>query len=126
MHLGFFKDFKEADTVLLSASRGEVVALSRQLEAFAGSSAASLPIEATPIPGHPAQLVAIRESEASPKAFCWLCGPAEIRDISSKLNVLGRANPGHQYFDLVGSEAQLMVSVGEYGNLLRRLDGERA
>lgn len=113
--LGFFEQFKGADTVLLSTDSAGVRELARELEQFAASETAALRIPVMPIPGHEADLVAVREVHADGSArFRWLCGPSEVSDIVQKLNSLANSKQGHQYFELVGSKVQLMVSVGEY------------
>jgi hypothetical protein len=114
--LGFFEHFKGADTLLLSATAQEVANLAKQLQGFASSPQPSLQIEAAAIPGHPAQLTAVREPRAAGdgREFRWLCGPAEVAEVSSKLNTLAGVGAGHQYFALHGSGVQLLVSIGEY------------
>jgi hypothetical protein len=113
--LGFFEQFKGADTVLLAPTPQEVAALAHQLQQFAQSSATSLQIDAEPIPEHVTHLTVVRELEtpAHPSGFRWLCGPAQALDIAGKLTALAAASSGHQYFELLGSRVQLLISVGE-------------
>lgn len=114
--LGFFRQFKGADTVLLSISQDEARDLARELQNFAASSMPAMPIVANSVPGHETKLEAVREAQpaAGTSAFHWLCGPRQVGDILSKMTSLANASEGHQYFELLGSEVQLMVSVGEY------------
>ena len=114
--LGFFEQFKGADTVLLSTNQGELLEMAERLERFASSRVLFLEIEAVPISGHEAHLVAVRESHApaNQRQFHWLCGPRDIPEILEKLRHLAKSTRGHQYFDLLGTNAQLLVSVGEY------------
>lgn len=116
--IGFFEDFKGADTVLLSISAAQAQALADQLRRFATSDQLSMRIVANVIPAHEVQLVAIREARAAQDdgGFHWLCGPAEVRGISSKLESLANSAHGaHHYFELLGTEVRLLVSIGEYG-----------
>ena len=114
--LGFFKDFKGADTVLLSTTAEGAADLAKQLQRFASSSMASLKIEAAEVPEHFTQLFAVREAQAltTGSGFRWLCGPKQIAQIEGKLNALANASSGHQYFELLDSRVQLLVSIGEY------------
>ncbi len=114
--LGFFKQFKGADTVLLSVSADEARNLAKELQYFAASNLAAMPIAANAVPGHETQLEAVRDARSAEgiSAFRWLCGPTEVGDILAKLSSLESAPEGHQYFELLASEVQLMISVGEY------------
>ena len=127
--LGFFEDFKGSDAVLLSGSGGDIRDLAQRLRDFASSSNAALPIHdiASVSPEHPARLFTVRSPLTSPAAnqltFHWSCSPSEIEAVSSKLLALVEGPSGHQYFDLVGSDVQLIISVGEYDALWSRRDG---
>ena len=112
--LGFFDDFKGADTVLLAVTGQEAGELANQLQLFASSSRTSTEIVAEQIPGHEAKLVAVSSPNAETSGFRWLCGRSEIADIAAKLTALASAVNGHQYFDLLGSEVRLIIAVGEY------------
>ena len=113
--IGFFEQFKGADTVLVSTTAEDAAALAVELERFAQSQAAAVEVSAAPVPGHEAKLMAVREPRASSdREFRWLCGRFEVPQIIAKLKSLATAGAGHQYFELCGSPVQLMVSVGEY------------
>jgi len=117
MQLGFFPDFKGQDSLLLDGTSKDVAFLSAQLKEFVSSSLPRFPVHAfaNVSQQHPAELFAIRSAAASAPGFCWLCSPGELPAIQSKLATLAESKAGHQYFALAGSNAQLVVSVGEYG-----------
>jgi len=119
MQLGFFPDFKGRDSVLLEGTSKDVAFLSEQLGEFVSSNLSQFPVHALANVSqqHPARLFAIRSAAASAPGFCWLCPPTELSAIQGKLAALAESKVGHQYFDLAGSNAQLVVSVGEYGEV---------
>jgi hypothetical protein len=121
LRLGFFEDFKFADSVLLEGSAGDIELLASRLDAFASSQEGTLAIHsfASVAPNHPVQLFASRiaryRQPQGAAQFSWLCSPEELPTILGKLEPLVASGQGHQYFNLVGSSAQLVISVGEYG-----------
>jgi hypothetical protein len=121
MHLGFFKDFGWADSVFLTGSPSEIASLAERLGTFAFSGEDSMPIHNIAIVAskYPAQLYALSKTPPLPtdtSHFHWLCSPKEIESVQGKLQRLAESGSGHQYFDLLGSSAQLVVSVGEYSD----------
>jgi hypothetical protein len=116
LKLGFFPEFKGADSVLLAGDAGGVAQLSAALNSFAHSPQIQLPIHslAQVSPHHPAQLYASRSELPSAPGFHWLCAPDVLPDILGKLSALASSGKGHHYFSLVASRVQLVVSVGEY------------
>ena len=119
LQLGFFTDFKWSDSVLLTGTPSDIENLSSVLGQFIESPEQQLPIHklATIAPSHPVQLFAQRISQklVSPN-FTWLCTHESLPDIQAKLLALVHSSNGHQYFDLEGSDVQLIVSVGEYSD----------
>ena len=121
LHLGFFKDFKFRDSVLLEGSARDIEQLAEYIAAFASSHESALAIHslASVAPNHPAQLFvshsARRTSFQGVAQFSWLCSSEELPTVLGKLQPLATSRSGHQYFDLIGSTVQLIVSVGEYG-----------
>ncbi|MFN0315074.1 MAG: hypothetical protein ACKVQA_08555 [Burkholderiales bacterium] len=120
LRLGFFEDFKGADTVLLSGSVLGIRNLVGRIRAFAASSEQELPIhEFAAVSAHqPAKLFVVRTPRTSGGAgnasFAWVCPPLEIEDVLGMLSAIAERGLGHHYFDLLASEVQLIVSVGEY------------
>jgi len=116
LRLGFFPDFKSADSVLLSGSPNAMGIFVEQLGAFVTSPRTEMPIHdlALVSSAHPAQLFAVRSSSSALGGFRWLCSDAEFETIRDKLQALAGCTAGHQYFEFVSSDCQLVVSVGEY------------
>ena len=121
MNIGFFQNFKGTDSVLLECTAEEIEDISNQLETSSIKSGHKLAIHelATVSQHNPAQLFVLF-SNAQPMhhangAFYWLCAGDELMNIKDRLKFLSSTGAGHQYFALAGSSAQLIVSVGEYG-----------
>jgi hypothetical protein len=123
LRLGFFEDFRGADTVLLSGTALGIHNLVERIRRFAVSSEQELPIHefAAVSADQPARLFVVRSPRTcggvGDASFTWICPPLEVEDILGKLAALGERESGHQYFDLPGSDVQLIVSVGEYDAL---------
>ena len=126
-HLGLFRQFKGADTLLLSGSAADIWDLSARLGEFAASDAGDWPIHAMAhVPAlHAAELFVYRAAPRNASGFVWLCSPASTPTIQGKLQALASSGLGHHYFELLGSPVQLMVSVGEYSESWWRSDGAR-
>lgn len=105
MRIGFFPKFKNSDCVLLSGTALEITNLSAQL---VDSSVLKLHEVATVSIRHPVQLLASRQANRA--VATWVFSSADIE----KLGALAQTGKGHQYFELTGSTATFMVSVGEY------------
>jgi hypothetical protein len=116
--LGFFADFKGADSVLICGSSNAMAILVLRLKEFVTSPLTEIHIHdlAVVSSSHPAKLSAVRSTLTAASGFCWLCSSEETESIFGKLNALANCTSGHQYFDLLGSECQLVVSVGEYSD----------
>ncbi len=118
LRLGFFPQFKfvGSDAVLLDGAATEISLLAARLGEFAASSESELPIHDFAIVSlrHPVQLFASRTGRGAGAGFRWLCSAAEIATVQEKLEALSASAGGHQYFNLMGSPAQLIVSVSEY------------
>lgn len=121
LQLGFFPDFKGADTVLLEVSPLSIEDLANALGTLSASEDHWLSIHslATVAPDHSVQLFAVftEPTAAVPNlpGFEWKFSIGELPAIQAKLRELARSQSGHQYFALSNSVAQLIVSVGEYG-----------
>lgn len=118
MRLGYFREFKHGDIVLLSCDPKGVAALRTNL---AAAMAKMLPFAihelATVSERQPARLfvwpvrLAVRRRGDD---FIWKISDRELEDVDAKLQPLLSGRAGHQYFDLDRPGTQLMVSVGEY------------
>ena len=117
LHLGLFQRFKGTDTLLMSGTSADISDLSARIGEFAASDAAILPIhDMARVSAHnSAELFASRTPHSQATGYVWLCSPDLVPAIQGKLQALASSGPGHQYFDLLDSSVQLMVSVGEYG-----------
>ncbi len=116
LQLGLFQQFKGADTLLISGTAADVSDLSARLGAFAASDAAVFPVHGmVRVSAHnSAELFASRTPYSQATGYVWLCSPDSVSVIQGKLQALASSGSGHQYFDLLDSSVQLMVSVGEY------------
>ena len=129
LHLGFFANFNGSDSLLLEGSSLGIENLVSVLCAFMYSAEESLPIHtlASVASRHPVQLFATRVLQravvSEPPRFAWQLSSGELPNIQEKLLELAHSPSGHQYFDIVGSSAQLIVSVGEYGESWWRAHG---
>jgi hypothetical protein len=117
LRLGFFADFTDP-TLLVSGTAPAMIKLSHALEEFVGSGRAELPVHelASVSQKHPARLYVTRAPAQRSDAFCWSCSEATFQEVREMLVTLANCETGHQYFDLVGASAGLVISVGEYGD----------
>jgi hypothetical protein len=118
LRLGFFANFKGADSILLECSAPQdVVQLSALLSALQVTAEPVLPIHvfARLAPAHQVRLFATRTVDFHQPGFLWLCSPATVESIRSALKALAGRGSGHQYFELVSSPVQLIVACREYG-----------
>jgi hypothetical protein len=118
LRLGLFHQFKGADTLLLTGTAHDIADLSHRLEEFAASPDFELPLHgfAQVSASHPAQLFACRTAQPPLSGFGWPCSPELLPSVQGKLHAVASSGNRHQYFDLIGSPIQLMVSVGEYAD----------
>jgi hypothetical protein len=116
MNLGFFPAFKWTDTVLLEVEPFEIEPLSQRLNEAASSPGRVLELHHTAKVSrrHPVELYA-GHSAPKPGGHLWRCTPSEVGEISGRLEALAKGSVAHHYFELVDSEAQLLLCVGEYG-----------
>ena len=114
LHLGFFDNFKGGDKVLLSGGAADVAAVAALLERFVRSGEQSLAIHEHVLfaPRQSVPLFAVAAASTETSGYSWLCNSQTLPDIMDKLALL---DFGHQYFDLLGTTVELMVSTGEYG-----------
>jgi hypothetical protein len=94
--------------------------LVQRIREFTASSEQDLPVHelAAVSASQPAQLFVVRSSptcgDVGHACFAWVCPPLEVENVLGKLSALAERESGHHCFDLLGSEVQLIVSVGEY------------
>ena len=92
------------------------------LSAFAKSAETSLTLHdlTATVVGQHIELFAVRSPSThvgSGTSFRLLCADAFAHDTFAKLDTLSNGSPGHQYFKLLGSDARLLVSVGEFSEV---------
>ncbi|MDD5367392.1 MAG: hypothetical protein PHR30_18820 [Gallionellaceae bacterium] len=121
MRLGFFEHFQGGNTVLLEGLPSDIEQLVSTLGKLISSDEPSFPIHslASVGPEHAVQLFArcapISPGDIKPNQFVWHISSKDLPAVLAKLLELSRSPRGHQYFELFGSAAQLLVCVGEYG-----------
>ena len=103
--------------MLLEGEPEDIKYLSDYLGEFAASSEHRLSIHQLGAVSlrHPVQLFASHSAQNAGAEFCWLCSASEISTVQGMLESLSSSRIGHQYFNLVGTPVQLLISVGEYG-----------
>ena len=118
LRLGYFQNFKGADTVLFSCDSVEVAPFRGVL---AGVMARGVPYPihdlAVVSARHPARLVLCPTAarfRAVGGEFIWRLNHVEFAVVDSKLEALGQVRAAHHYFDLYDSDVRLMFSVREY------------
>src|SRR5215475_7787067 len=118
LHLGYFENFKDADTVLLSCDPLEVAPLRGVLaDVMAKGSPFAIHDLAVVPAGNPARLIlcpAAAKFRRAGDEFIWRLNHVEFASVDSKLEVLEHVRAAHQYFNLEHSDVRLMISVGEY------------
>lgn len=124
LNLRFCEDFKGSDALLLFGSTDSVRTLAQRLRDFSVSSEAVLPIHEFAV-SHPEQSIALFAVRApgtlkhnAVLCFEWPIGWVASREIIAKLEALAEVESGHQYFELLNPEVELIVSVGEYDALV--------
>jgi hypothetical protein len=114
LRIGRFTKFKGQDTALLSGDADDIASLTKQLAMVVGGSLDALLVHdlAQVSPTCELELIAARSIPGPIKKdrHYWRCDAALLDNLSSLTTV----SSGHQYFDIAGSEAVLLVSVGEY------------
>jgi hypothetical protein len=118
MRLGYFKEFKGSNMVLLSCNSVEVGSLRASISR---SMSHGFPLAMHDLAKvshrHPVRLF-LSDRAATVDAvvgdFVWRLTDNEYSDLDDKLAALEGAIAGHQYFSLPGTSAELVVSVGEY------------
>jgi hypothetical protein len=113
LHLGLFDDFKFGEQVLLSGGATDIGDLAAFLSDFvaSGSDATAIHHQAVVSPSHTAKLFAVASPDIAVDGHAWLCNPETLPEISGKLASL---SSGHHYFELLATNVELLVSVGEY------------
>ena len=114
LNLGFFENFKGGDAVVLSAPATDLAALSDLLFKFvqSGDSELALHQYASGANNLDVKLFAVSDDRIRSAGYAWLCNPCTLPEIMTRLGTL--VCSGHQYFDLVYTDVQLIVSTGEY------------
>jgi hypothetical protein len=119
MRLGYFQDFKGAETVLLAGTPDSIAELSLALANFVESGESELELHSlvSVSPPNSVRLLASSVSTtAYPGAYVWLCNASTLPSVQAALGALAADRGGHQYFELQLSQAQLMVSINEYAD----------
>src|SRR5271169_5207139 len=117
MKLGYFTRFAhDNDVVLLQCTPDGFRTLTALLGEFVRSHHEEWPVHnfAFVSGKHQVKLFASRSDSSSSSGFRWRCSHAELPSIQGILKALGASGSGHQYFDLAGCSAELIVSAGEY------------
>jgi hypothetical protein len=113
LQLGQFGNFKFGNKLLLCGDAADMSELAALLSGFVASGASEIALhpEAAISPSHPAKLFAVASPDAAVDGHAWLCTAETLPEISGKLSSL---TSGHHYFELLASNVELLVSVGEY------------
>jgi hypothetical protein len=118
LRLGYFENFKGADTVLLSCDLVEAPLLRGVLaDVMAKGVPFAIHDLAVVTARNPARLVlcpAAAPFRGVGGEFIWRLNHVEFASVDSKLEALEHVRAAHQYFDLDRSDVRLMVSIGEY------------
>jgi hypothetical protein len=118
LHLGYFKNFRGADVVLLSCDPVEVPPFRGVLaDVMAKGVPFAIHDLAVVSANHPARLVlcpAAARFRRLGAGFIWRLNHVEFATADSRLEVLEHVRAAHEYFGLDGSDVQLMISVSEY------------
>jgi hypothetical protein len=127
LNLGYFRNFRGRDTVLLEGTSDALNALVVQLASLEMPERGRLAIHeiAEISPSHPAKLFAHRhfpritldqEDDATHiPEFHWWCSESRFPAIKLQLRELILTGEGHCLFDLALSEVRLVISLREYG-----------
>ncbi|MES9927564.1 MAG: hypothetical protein ABW158_05570 [Candidatus Thiodiazotropha sp. 6PDIVS] len=115
LRIGFFSNFKGADTVLIAGNSEDIQSLSRALAEVATGGMLPLHETANVSKKYPVTMFASTVSPGN-RAYWWKCTDMEIDEINGMLDPLTRGENGHHYFNLEGTDVQLIVSVGEYSS----------
>jgi len=116
MRVGFFHDFKGGDTVLLTGSKDEIRVLHEAFERWWQSGAPCFAMHnlATTALLRSCELYAVRAGSPLPKGYCLVCDQSAYQTSRDLMEPLTEQGPGHQYLELHGGTARLIVSVDEY------------
>jgi hypothetical protein len=118
VHIGYFEDFLETDTLLLAGDEDGLRELVDSLRALADGQHDEIAIHtlAFAVPHREVQLVAVRSAEdigikrRGAREFEWRRDPSGWRDSAEKVLTLSQCEHGHHYLDAQGDEATVMVS----------------
>ena len=120
MNIGYFENFKFGNTVLLDCAIHEISWVLAEIKSSVNVLQHSRLIcsEVGKLSTDPVSLyvVASKISADMQKTnrFHWLVSVDQPEEVEAMLNVLISSGSGHQYFDLLQRDIQLVVSVGEY------------
>lgn len=125
LHMGFFKNFKASDTLLLEDDAAALGRLAAALRSLAQGDCESLALHKLPFVEvhHGVEVTAehadgdngIRCTDRS-NAFVWQRNEAGWHDAAKKVKVLIRSPGGHHYLDAEADEVTVEVSKGEFGD----------
>jgi len=125
LRIGYFKDFKSSNAILLEADTDGLRALAQLFRSLAAGTLDNVGLHDLPfVEAHHGVLVTAtrsahdrgaRHADARP-AFLWERTEDGWRDAADKLDVLSQHKEGHQYLDADEDEVVIQVSKGEYGD----------
>jgi len=122
VHIGFFRDFKSSDTVLIEGDSNGLRLLADTFRRLAKNVG---PVAIHELPfvevHHGIRIVATvskRDDGASIHGLdvSWERSTDGWQDAADKLDALEMATAGHQYLDASSDQVTVEVSIGEYGD----------
>ena len=122
VHIGFFRDFKSSNTVLIEGDSNGLRLLAdtfRHLAKTVGPVAIhELPFVEVHHGIRIAATVSKRDNGASINGLdvSWERSADGWQDAADKLDALESATAGHQYLDTGSDQVTVMASIGEYGD----------
>ena len=110
--IGFFKAFKDRNTVLVSCTDTGLIRLRNLLS---DPLQTSIPLHqyAEIAPHYPTTLF-VTLDQTSGDGFIWTISESSRPHVLAALSTLAQSSQGHRYFDLANSGTQLMISLNEY------------
>jgi hypothetical protein len=126
--IGFFENFKEADTLLVSGANEALHQLLKALDSLAAGDTESLLVSSLPfVRAHNIALVAVRSEvdhgiRRTGTSFSWQRSAAAWKQVREQVVELLQSNQAHQILDGPNDEVTLLLSVGEYNSSFWRRD----
>lgn len=121
VHLGYFEDFKDDDTLLFAGDQAGLELLEKELRLLAEGYTDLVAVHSLPfVDSHRGvELVAYRSVydsgvSGSKSKFIWERSKSGWNDTFEKIASLKNSEHGHHYLDAKNDELTIMVSKGEY------------